>query len=200
MYIIVGLGNPGEEYKGTRHNTGRMVVEDFAKAKNFSDWELDKKSNALKSEGKVKKEKVLLLLPETFMNNSGNAVMKVVTSKKKATNLIVVHDDLDLPLGRFKISFARSSAGHKGVESVIKKIKTNEFVRLRVGISPKKPARNASHSEAGKKPEPKELVRFLLGKFTPKELPIFKKTVKKITPALEMIIFEGLEKAMSGYN
>ncbi len=152
----------------------------------------------MKSEGKVKKEKVLLLLPETFMNNSGNAVMKAVTSKKKAgKNLIVIHDDLDLPLSKFKISCARSSAGHKGVESVIKKIKTNEFVRLRVGISP---ASTAKRGEPKKKPEPKELVKFLLGKFTPKELPIFKKTSKKITSALEMIITEGLEKAMSLYN
>ncbi len=189
MYIIVGLGNPGEEYKGTRHNTGRMIVEDFAKAKKFPDWELDNKSNALKSESKIKKEKVMLLLPETFMNNSGNAVMKVITSKKKAgKNLIVIHDDLDLPLGKFKISFARSSAGHKGVESVIKKIKTEKFVRIRAGTCPKK------------KPEGKDLIKFLMGKFTPKELSIFKKTSKKIISALEMIISEGLEKAMSKCN
>ncbi len=167
---IVGLGNPGEEYKGTRHNTGRMVVEDFAKKHEFPDWVFDKKINALKSEGKVKKEKVLLLLPETFMNNSGNAVMKVITSKKKAANLIVVHDDLDLPLGKFKISFARGSGGHKGVESVIKKIKTEKFIRIRAGTCPKK------------KPDGKELLKFLLGKFTPKELSIFKKTSKKSPP------------------
>ncbi len=188
MYIIVGLGNPGEEYKNTHHNTGRMVIEEFAKEQEFPEWVFDKRINALKSEGKIKKKKVMFLLPETFMNNSGNAAMKVITSKKKAANLIVIHDDLDLPLGKFKISFARSSAGHKGVESVIKKIKTNEFIRLRVGISPKE------------KLEPKELVKFLLGKFTPKELPIFKKTVKKITSALEMIVSEGLQKAMNQYN
>ena len=125
---------------------------------------------------------------------------KVVISKKKAKNLVVVHDDLDLPLGKFKISFARSSAGHKGVESVIKKIKTNEFIRVRVGISPKKPARNASRSDAGGKPDGKELVKFLLGRFFPADLVIFKKTAKKIASALEMIIAEGLQKAMSGYN
>lgn len=188
MYIIIGLGNPGEEYESTRHNTGRMIIDAFAKQEKFPEWVFDKKINALKSEGKIKKEKVLFLLPETFMNNSGNAVMKVITSKKKAANLIVIHDDLDLPLGKFKISFARSSAGHKGAESVIKKIKTNEFIRLRVGISPKK------------KPAGKELLKFLLGKFTPKELPIFKKTSKKITFALEMIITKGLQKAMSEFN
>lgn len=188
MYYIVGLGNPGEEYKMTRHNTGRMIVEDFAKSKKFANWAFDKKSNALKSEGKIKKEKVLLLLPETFMNNSGNAVMKFITSKKKAENLIVAHDDLDLPLGRFKISFAKSSGGHKGVESVIKKIKTDKFIRIRVGTSPKK------------KPQGKDVIKFLMGKFTPKELLVFKKTSKKITSAIEMIVTEGLQKAMNEFN
>jgi len=188
MHYIVGLGNPGEEYELTRHNTGRMVVEAFRKQEKFPEWVFNKKINALKTEGKIKKEKILLLLPETFMNNSGNAVAKIITSKKKAERLIVVHDDLDLPLAKFKISFARSSAGHKGVESVIRKIKTNEFIRLRVGTSPKK------------KPEAKELIKFLLDKFGPKELAVFKKTVKKITFALEMIISEGLQRAMSEYN
>ncbi|MFH0803708.1 MAG: aminoacyl-tRNA hydrolase, partial [Candidatus Tagabacteria bacterium] len=171
MYTIVGLGNPGEEYELTRHNTGRMVVEDFAKANKFSEWAFDKKINALKSEaclparqGKIKKEKILLLLPETFMNNSGNAVFKIITSKKKTEQLVVIHDDLDLPLGKFKISFAKSSAGHRGVESVIKKIKTDKFIRIRVGTCPRK------------KPDGKELIKFLMGKFTPKELSVFKKT------------------------
>ncbi len=214
MYIVAGLGNPGEEYELTRHNTGRMIVFDFAKRQKFpasptgrSDWVFDKKINALKTEaclparqGKIGGGKVLLILPETMMNNSGNAVQKFITSKQKAKHLIIVHDDLDLPLGRFKISFARGSAGHKGVESVIKKIKTIEFIRVRVGISPKKPARNASRSEAGGKPEPKELVKFLLGKFTPKDLIAFKKVSKKISEALESIISDGLQKAMSQYN
>lgn len=188
MYTIVGLGNPGEEYKMTRHNTGRMVVEDFAKAKKFPDWTFDKKINALKSEKKSGKGKAILILPETFMNNSGNAVVKIITSKKKAEQLVAIHDDLDLPLGKFKISFAKSSAGHRGVESVIKKIKTEKFIRIRVGTSPKK------------KPQGKDVIKFLMGKFPPKELSIFKKTSKKITPALEMIISEGLQKAMSQYN
>lgn len=197
MYIIVGLGNPGEEYKMTRHNTGRMIVEDFAKSKKFSDWAYDKKSNALKNEGKIKKEKILLLLPETFMNNSGNAVQKFITSRKKAERFVVVHDDLDLALGGFKISFARSSAGHKGVESVIRKIKTDKFIRIRVGTSP---ASSSNRGEPKKKPAGKDLIKFLMGKFTPKEFSIFKKTSKKITPAIEMIVTEGLQKAMSSYN
>lgn len=188
MYTIVGLGNPGEEYKGTRHNTGRMIVEDFAKSRKFPGWVYDKKSNALKIENKIKKGKVLLLLPETFMNNSGNAVVKFINSKKKAEKLIIAHDDLDLSLGKFKISFARGSGGHKGVESVIKKIKTEKFIRIRVGTSPKN------------KPFGKNLIKFLMGEFTPRELLIFKKTSKKIASAIEMIILEGLQKAMSSFN
>ncbi len=188
MYIIVGLGNPGEEYDLTRHNTGRMVVGEFLKRNKFADLIFDKKLNALKSEGKIEKEKVLAMLPETFMNNSGSAVVKLISSKKKAEKLMVVHDDLDLPLGRFKISFARSSAGHRGVESIIKKIKTDGFIRIRVGISPKK------------KPSGKELLKLLLGKFSPKEMKIFKKTSKEIVPAMESVVVNGLGKAMSDYN
>jgi len=189
MYTIVGLGNPGEEYELTHHNTGRIIIEEFAKQYKFPEWVFDKKSNALKTEKKIGKEKVLLLLPETMMNNSGNAVAKFVASKKKAENLIVVHDDLDLPLGRFKISFARGSGGHKGVESVIRKVKTNEFIRVRVGICPKK-----------KPGDVKEIIKLLLGKFDKKEMPIFKKTAKKIIPVLETIVSEGLGKAMSEFN
>lgn len=188
MYIIVGLGNPGEEYETTRHNTGRMIVEDLAKKNKFSEWVFDKKSNALKTEGNIGKEKIILLLPETMMNNSGNAIVKFIVSKKRAEKLIIVHDDLDLPLGKFKISFARGSAGHKGVESVIKKIKTDAFIRIRVGIRP------------NKKPGNKALVNLLLDKFSPKEMVVFKKISKQILLAIEMIVDNSLQKAMSEFN
>ncbi len=215
MYIIVGLGNPGEEYEMTHHNTGRMIVENLAKNQEFPEWAEDKKLNAFRAEGKIGGQsggKAILLLPNTFMNNSGDCVAKIISSKAKAKNLIVVHDDLDLPLGKFKISFGRGSAGHRGVESIIKKIKTNEFIRIRVGICPKKPARNASRppaamqqlragSEAGGKPgSAKEIIKLLMAKFFPEELPVFKKTAKKIISAIEMICGEGLEKSMSSYN
>ncbi len=188
MYYIVGLGNPGEEYENTRHNTGRMIVQAFAKSIKAGDFEFNKKSNALVAEGKIGKEKFTMILPETMMNNSGNAVVKFITSKKKAENLIVAHDDLDLSLGKFKISFARGFGGHRGVESIIKKIKTEEFIRIRVGICPKK------------KPIGKDLFNFLLGKFSPKELLIFKKNSKKIISAIETIITEGLQRSMSDFN
>jgi len=174
MYYIVGLGNPGEEYKLSRHSTGRLALADFVK--------------------NGEKKKVKVIFPETFMNDSGKALRPIIKSKKMAEHLIVVHDDLDLGLGKFKISFGSGSAGHKGVESVIKNIKTKDFIRIRVGISPLTPSGKI------KKPEGKKVVEHILNNFKPKELEILKKTSKKITLALESIIKEGLSKAMSLYN
>ena len=140
MFYLVGLGNPGNKYSLTRHNVGRIILDGYFKRLKVKEWIYDKKINALKSEMQIEKKKVMLLLPETFMNNSGKALSKIIASKNKARNLIVIHDDLDLPLGKFKIVFNRGSAGHKGVESVIRAVKTKEFARIRVGISPKIPS------------------------------------------------------------
>lgn len=191
MYHIVGLGNPGEEYKLSRHNMGRIALGGLA---NSEEMEKNKKINALAEETKISKEKTMIIFPETFMNRSGNSVKSIITSKKRAENLIVVHDDLDLPLGRFKISFGSGSGGHKGVESIIRAIKTKDFVRVRVGISP------ATPSGKIKKPESKKMGDFILGNFTPREQAIIKKVSKKITSALEAIIGEGKEKAMNLFN
>ncbi|MFT5180110.1 MAG: PTH1 family peptidyl-tRNA hydrolase, partial [Candidatus Paceibacteria bacterium] len=137
MKYIVGLGNPEEKYEGTRHNVGRDIVEAFAKKFKLPLFEENKKINALVTEGKVGKVKVMLILPETYMNKSGNALKKIVTSKKKAGEMIVVYDELDLGVGDIKVSFNKSSGGHRGVESVIKSVGTKEFARLRIGISKK---------------------------------------------------------------
>lgn len=178
----------------SRHSTGRILVEDFCKKEKFDDFELNKKLNALISEGKIKKEKMMLILPETFMNNSGKSIKPLITSKKKVESLIVIHDDLDLPLGKIKICFGKGSGGHRGVESVMRAIKTKDFIRIRVGISPATPKGKV------KKLEGKKVVDYILNNFKPKELEILKKTSKKITLALESIISEGLNKAMSLYN
>ena len=195
MYTIVGLGNPGEEYEGTRHNIGRMAVQAFARAQELSDFEFDKKANAQVAGGAVKKEKFTLVLPDTFMNKSGNAVARFVKSKKAAENLVVIHDDLDLPLGRFKISFNRGSGGHRGVESIIRAIKTEAFVRLRVGIS-----KDAGKGKVKKPIGEKAVGDFILGKFKPAEALEFKKVSKKISEALELLIRVGREKAMEVFN
>ena len=178
-FVYVGLGNPGEEYEGTRHNTGRIVLDVFRKAIKLDDWGLDKKLNALVSSGKAGKASVTLLCPETFMNKSGNAVKGLIISAKKANELVVIHDDLDLPLGRFKMSFGKHSGGHRGVESIMKQIKTIEFIRVRVGISA------AATKGVVKKPVGEKAVGdFILGKFKDKELLVLKKVSKSIAEML----------------
>jgi len=179
MYYIVGLGNPGKEYELSRHNTGRIVLGSLVK---INEMETNKKLNALVKEIKIGRQKAQVIFPETFMNKSGNSVKPLITSKKKAKNLIVVHDDLDLPLGRFKISFASGSGGHKGVESIMKAIKTKDFFRIRAGIS------LTTSSGKIKKPERKKVIGHILGNFKPKEIQIIKKLSKKILSAMETIV------------
>ncbi len=188
MMYIIGLGNPGEEYDLTRHNTGRMAVQFFCKGKKFGGFEEDKKTQALKTEGKVGKEKVLAILPETFMNKSGNSLKKLITSKKKAEGMVVIHDDIDLALGKFKISFGKGSAGHKGVESIMRAVKTKDFYRVRIGIIP------ATAGGKLKKPHGEELLDFLMGKFKPKELEILEEVFEKITLELEALARAGSSK------
>ena len=195
QYIIAGLGNPGEEYKNTRHNSGRIILEQFRKQNYFSDWKNNNKLKTLVSEGKIKKKKVLLVEPETFMNKSGASIALLVESKKGAESLIVIHDDLDLPLGSYKISFNRGSGGHRGVESIIRAIKTEGFVRIRVGISPTTPSGKL------KKPKGEKLIDdFIVNEFKDKEMEIMKKVSKKLSEALEILVTEGREKAMSVFN
>ena len=206
-YIIVGLGNPGEEYKDTRHNFGRMVVSAFAKAHDAPEFVLDKKIKALVASMSVaglargaKGEKVMLVMPETFMNNSGKAVGPLVTTAgkvapKKAEKLIVVYDDFNLPLGTIKISFNRSSGGHNGLESVIKAVKTEAFVRVRMGVSPETAGGKIKipHGE-------QEVEKFILGSFKPSEFLEVKKVITRAIKAIECVIGEGREKAMTVYN
>ncbi len=174
MYIVVGLGNSGVEYAHTRHNTGRMAA-------------------AFVSE---KVDGVKVFVPDTFMNLSGKAVAKVVKSKKAAEKLIVIYDDLDLPLGTFKISYDRGSGGHNGLESVIKALKTREFIRIRVGIAPVTPSgKKKARPDGGG-----ELEKYILGEFKKPELEILKKVFKKVASAVETIVEHDLTRAMTEFN
>lgn len=193
-YTIVGLGNPGEEYNDTRHNVGRIVVTSFAKSQNADDFVFDKKAKALLSFVKVGKGKADLVLPETFMNKSGESVKYFVKNKKQAQTLVVIHDDLDIALGKFKISFNKSSGGHRGVESIIKAVKTQEFIRIRVGLS------KSTASGKIRKPDGKEVLDFIIGKMKKPELDTLKKINKKINEALVCLINDGKDKMMSCYN
>ena len=194
-YTIVGLGNSGEAYEGTRHNTGRMILEAFRHTFDFSEWKTDPKKQAHISRGVIGKHTVILVLPDLFMNQSGIAVRNFVKSTKAAERLVVVYDELDLPLGRFKIAFARGSGGHKGVLSIEKKLQTNAFVRLRVGITPTTPTGKL------KKPKGEEkVVAFILGSFTPGEQKMLTKIKKDVVRALESIVTEGRMSAMNRFN
>src|SRR3989344_8391788 len=186
-YVVVGLGNPGEEYIKTRHNVGRMVLEEIQNPKSKGQgWVLDKKYQSLVAQAKIGKNSVILLQPETMMNNSGRALSKLITSKKAATKLIVVHDDLDLPLGTVRVSFNRGSGGHRGIESIIRAVKTTEFSRVRVGISP------STLKGKTKKPTGEEAInKFILGNFLPKDQLVFKKALKRGAEAVELIITFG---------
>ncbi len=175
MKIVVGLGNPGEEYEKTRHNTGRILV------------------NLIQD--KIEGQKIKFITPDTFMNNSGKEVVKFVKTKKDLENLIVIYDDVDLPLGKIKISFNRSSGGHNGLGSIIKSLKSQEFVRIRVGIAPTTPSGKIKKPQGEKK-----MLEFLLGEFKKIELEILKKESKKIKEAVEMIFSESKDKAMTLYN
>jgi PTH1 family peptidyl-tRNA hydrolase len=194
--LIVGLGNPGKEYEKTRHNTGRIILENIAKVNDFSDWKDDMKLKSFRSKGEIiNGEKVEFLLPNTFMNNSGIAVAPLIDSPKKLKNLIVVYDDMDIPIGSLKISFNRSSGGHNGLESIIKKVKSQEFVRIRIGVSP--------HTPTGKIKKPKgeeAVLKFLLGALKEDELKELKKLSKKVEEIIFMISSEGKDKAMTLYN
>jgi PTH1 family peptidyl-tRNA hydrolase len=174
QYVIVGLGNPGEEYVDTRHNAGRMVLEVFRKKNDFPEWATDKSLKARVSKGVFGKDKIVLLEPDNFMNVSGKSVTPFIKNAKDAERTIVVYDDLDLPLGTMKISFNRSSGGHRGVESIIKALKTPAFARLRVGICPTTPT--------GKPRKPKgedAILDFIVGPFKKPEMEVMKKLQKK---------------------
>ncbi len=194
-YIIAGLGNPGEEYEGTRHNTGRIVLEHVAKEFGGDEFEFNKKINARVTEGKIGKEKVTFIEPETFMNRSGSTISSLVKSVKAAEKLIVIYDDFNLPLGRIKLSFNRSSGGHNGLESIIKAVKTEAFLRIRIGVAPVSAKGEAKTPHGDEKIE-----KFILGKFKDDEMKEIKKSAKKAIEALELTIKEGREKAMSVAN
>ncbi|MFA6408386.1 MAG: aminoacyl-tRNA hydrolase [Candidatus Paceibacterota bacterium] len=189
--VIVGLGNPGKEYEKTRHNAGRSAVELVAKNENFSEFVFNKVNNALVAKGDIDGEKATLVLPETMMNLSGKAVAGFVKTPKAAKSLVVVHDDLDLPLGTVKMVFGRGSGGHKGVESVMRTVKTKDFMRIRIGIS-----------AAGKKNQAKKVsgeekvIKMVIGKWKPAEELAVKKALKKVAEAVHIFATSGIDSAM----
>jgi PTH1 family peptidyl-tRNA hydrolase len=195
-YTILGLGNPGAEYTHTPHNIGREIVEQFVKRLDKkAEWTVDKKANALLAKVSVGATNVVAALPETFMNNSGKAASALVMGPKNIANTIVVHDDLDLPLGKVKLAFNRGSGGHNGVKSVTKYFKTEEYIRLRVGVSP--------HTPKGvvKKPSGEDdVIDYILKPFAKKYDDELKAVIKQSLTMLEAVCEGGVQKAMTEHN
>jgi PTH1 family peptidyl-tRNA hydrolase len=195
MKLVVGLGNPGKEYEETRHNTGWIIL-DYVLGKKAEWKQGGGKTKGLFCKNEVDNKPVEFLKPLTFMNNSGSAVLCAKDyHKTQLKDIVVIYDDIDLPIGKMKISFDRSSGGHNGLESIIKKLKSREFIRIRIGISPETPS--------GKLRKPrgeKDVLKFLLGKYKESELSELKKISKKVSEVLIVIFTEGKDKAMSLYN
>ncbi len=189
QWTLVGLGNPGSEFEHTRHNVGRDFLMQFAESQGVKKWKEDSKLKALTAKQELFGAKTTLLLPDTYMNKSGLALQSLTMSKKALEQLVVLQDELDLPLGKVKISFGSSSGGHKGIDSIQKTVRSKDFIRIRIGISQSSPKGKL------KKPLSEETADFVLGKFKPKEQELLKVVYGRVNEALEILITEGRQKA-----
>ena len=191
--LIIGLGNPDEKYQNTRHNVGFMFLDYLAKkidanlpAGRQVIFAEDKKNNALVSKSKIEKTSVVLIKPLCYVNKSGEVVAKLTKFYKvKPTDIVIIQDDLDIEFGSFKNSFEKNSGGHKGVESIIKSLKTNKFYRLRIGTSVR--ALEKAREQSDKKRDA-FVMDFVLAKFSPKDQDVIKKMFPKIYERLLQII------------
>lgn len=185
MFIVAGLGNPGQRYVNTRHNIGFKVIDLLSLTHNI---ELKNKDIYVIGEGVIEGKKVILLKPLTFMNKSGFAIKRLSQRLKifDLTNqLIVVHDDLDIDVGNLKIKKGGSSGGHKGVESIINELGFRDFIRVKIGIG---------------RPVNIPVDEYVLSDFKISEKRAINNVIIKATEAIVSIMTDGLEKAMSIYN
>ena len=195
MYYIVGLGNPGEKYQNTRHNVGWLALDYSVSAWGLPGLVVSRTDSGRVTQGTVADTPLKILYPDTFMNHSGSAVKKLVPAND-VERLIVVHDDIDVPFGQIKLAKGRGGGGNNGVTSIIQKLGSKDFVRVRVGIAPTSFWTGKTKRPAGGGP----LERFVLkpfGKAEQKELPF---VYEKVKGAIESIIKDGVENAMNTYN
>ncbi len=190
MKLIVGLGNPGKEYSTNRHNIGFLCVNYFARTNHIS---LDKKQGKARvGSGTIAGTDLIIAKPFTYMNLSGVAVRAIMDKYKiQLEDLIVVHDDLDLPLGKIRIRLGSSAAGHNGVKSIIGCLGSQDFVRIRVGIS--RPAQEGETQQ-------ETIVDYVLGDFTAADRPVVEETIQRVSGAIMGILTEGLAAAMNKFN
>lgn len=196
-YLIVGLGNPGKKYSGTRHNAGFMILDHLADLWQGSSFTKSSQADALVSEVLVSGHKILLVKPQTFMNNSGKAVMALASYFDiLPEQTMVAYDDVDLPLGRIRLAIGRGSGGHRGVQSVIDSLGTRDFLRLRIGISPVDES-----GELDKQTVPEKGINpFVMGRFSRDEETELKTVYAEVEKAVTAWIDTGEESAMNQVN
>ena len=190
MKLIIGLGNPGNQYAHSRHNIGFMCVSHFAKERS---WGFEKKEGlARTARGRIDSEEIVLARPQTFMNASGEAVKKLTIKYRiKPEDLMVVHDEMDLRLGNIRIRRGGGSAGHNGVESIIRELGTADFVRVRVGVG---------HPRDSAAEEQSHVIGYVLGDFSGDQAEVIKKVIAEADQAIVTLIKDGLETAMNRVN
>lgn len=193
MKLIVGLGNPGRGYANSRHNLGFMCVNHFARGHSIR---FDKKQGKARiGSGEIDGGKVVVARPQTYMNRSGQAVSRLVKKFNiSLDNLLVIHDDLDLPLGKIRIHPSGGSAGHKGIESIITELGSQDFPRIRVGIGrPIALTGSSGITEA-------DIVTYLLSDLPPKVRQTITQILPRVSEAILCLLTEGLTAAMNKYN
>jgi len=188
MLLIIGLGNPGAGYSKTRHNAGFLLLDFLARKHGISFSSRECLSHSGK--GQINQKPVVLAKPRTYMNLSGQAVAKLARKYHvKPTEIVVIHDDLDLKPGQLRLRSGGSSAGHKGIDSIIASLGTRDFVRLKIGIG--RPQDSADEED---------VVDYVLGDFTREEQELMQSVIHRGAEALECLLEEGLENAMNRFN
>ena len=186
LFLIAGLGNPGRQYEGTRHNVGFDVIDALVQKYNIPQSGV--KFNAMYGKGTIEGQKVILMKPLSFMNLSGGPVQEMAAYFKieKTTNLIIIHDDIDLQPGQLRIRKQGSAGGHNGMKDIIKRLGTEQFLRIRVGV--------------GAKPEGRDLADYVLSRFAQEDRAKVDEAVRKAASAVAMAVTEGPDAAMNTFN
>ena len=199
MRLVVGLGNPGEKYAKVRHNLGFMVVDEFVKKIEVGAWRLENRFKAeiiqINQPLSSSSYNLIFAKPQTYMNNSGMAVVKLVEYfKVDPSELIVIHDELDLPFGKIKVRLGGAAAGHHGVESITAALGTDKFIRVRLGIGNLK-TQSSEHKHAHV-----DTNKFVLEPFLGGEHPKLKHMLKQAVKALDLLLEKGLPVAQNQFN
>ena len=185
MKLIAGLGNPGAEYANTKHNVGFMLIDALAEHLNASAWKVDFSSSV--AEARIGGEKIFLVKPLTYMNNSGEAIGPMLSYYKLSSeDLIVVHDDMDIPVGTVRIRKKGSSGGHNGIKSILSHVDSEAFARVRIGI--------------GRPPTGWTVINHVLAPFAPEDTLKIREAIAYLLPAVTWIVTDGTDFAMNRYN